>query len=161
MARLEHGRAQLKIGVGVGPFDRRIGGDDGLGGWFIVIEAEVQYDDRTIYRHGVAGWRRERMPTRPTGRATTVRPDWVCEIVSPSNWSHDTVTKFRMLYAHGVPHYWVVDLEHAVLTVFRHTEAGYVVAALAAPGEHVRLEPFEAISLDVSTVFGEEPGEAG
>jgi Uma2 family endonuclease len=159
VARLEHGRAQLKLGMGVGPFDRRGGDDDGPGGWFIVIEAEVQYDDATIYRHDLAGWRRDRLPGRPSGRATTVRPDWVCEIVSPTNWSHDTVTKFRTLQACNVPHYWVIDLERPLLTVYRHAGGGYLVAALALPGQHTRLEPFEALELDVSTLFGMEPGE--
>lgn len=86
-----------------------------------------------------------------------MRPDWVCEIISPSNWAHDTVTKFQTLQAAAVPHYWLVDLEHGVLTVYRFGGKVYEVAQLAQPGQRLRLEPFDALTLDVSTLFDLEP----
>lgn len=162
-ARFEHGHAQMCIGSGLGRFNRR-GGDDGPGGWWIAVEVEVEYDPHEIYRHDLAGWRRDRLPGRPTGRCVPVRPDWVCEIVSPSNWAHDTVTKFQTLQAAGVPHYWVVDLEHGVLTIYRFGGKVYEVARLAQPGQRLRLEPFEAIELEVSALFGldvDAPPEPG
>jgi Uma2 family endonuclease len=145
-APFEHGYAQLRIGASVGP-----------GGWWIAVEAEVDYGSGSIYRHDLAGWRRDRVPERPTGRCLAMRPDWVCEIVSPSNWAHDTVTKFHTLQAAAVPHYWLVDLEHGVLTVYRFGGKVYEVAQLAQPGQQLRLEPFDALTLDVSTLFGLEP----
>ena len=156
-ARFEHGHSQLSIGIGLGPYARRGGGDDGPGGWWIAVEAEVDYGSGSIYRHDLAGWRRDRVPERPTGRCLAIRPDWVCEIVSPSNWAHDTVTKFHTLQAAAVPHYWLVDLEHGVLTVYRFGGKVYEVAQLAQPGQQLRLEPFDALTLDVSTLFGLEP----
>jgi Uma2 family endonuclease len=155
-ARFEHGYAQLCLGAALGRFNRRSGDDDGPGGWWIAVEVEVEYASGDIYRHDLAGWRRDRTPARPSGRCVSTRPDWVCEVVSPSNWSRDTVTKFQTLQATGVPHYWVVDLEHGVLTVYRFGGKVYEVAQLAQPGQRLRLEPFDAHALDISVLFGLE-----
>lgn len=157
-AKFEHSHAQRRLGAGVDAFDRK-GGGDPPGGWWIGTEAEVEYAPRHIFRHDLAGWRRERCHERPSGRPIALRPDWVCEILSPSNWSHDTVTKFEVLQRHGVPHYWVVDLEHGVLTVYRLGGEFPQVVALARPGERRRLEPFEALELDVGVLFGNDPLE--
>ncbi len=157
-ARITHGVSQRRIGAGIDGFDRRSSDGDIPGGWWIATEAAVEYDPREIYHHDLAGWRRERLPTLPAGGTVSLRPDWVCEIVSPSNWARDTVTKFRTLQAHGVPHYWIVDLEHGQLTVYRFGGKVYEVAAVAQPGEKMRLEPFEALELDVSVLMGLDPG---
>ena len=71
------------------------------------------------------------------------------------------MTKFQTLQVHGVPHYWIVDLEHGVLTIYRHAGSGYLVVKLAQPGQRARLEPFDAVELDVSSLFGEEPAAEG
>ena len=65
----------------------------------------------------------------------------------------------RVLQHHGVPHYWLIDLEHQVLTVYRLRDGEYLVAALAQPGERARLEPFDAIELEVSLLFGDPTDE--
>lgn len=36
-------------------------------------------------------------------------PDWIIEIVSPSNASHDYITKLRLYFDAGVREYWIVD----------------------------------------------------
>ena len=159
LARFEHGHAQRRLGAQVDPFDRQQGGGP-RGGWWIASEVEVEYETQEVYRHDLAGWRRERSPERPTGRCIALTPDWVCEILSPTNWVNDTVSKFKTLERHQVPHYWLVDLEHGVLTVFRFGGRVYEVAALAQPGERARLEPFEALEMDVAVLFGEDPGDA-
>ena len=63
--------------------------------------------------------------------------------------------KRAVLHAHGVPHYWIVDLAAGRLTVLRWHADGYLVAAEVLPGERARLEPFEAVELDVSRLFGD------
>lgn len=110
-----------------------------------------------MVRPDVAGWRRARCPEPPSGTLVRVRPDWVCEIVSPSNANHDRVRKLRLFHQHGVPFYWLVDPRDATLTVMRWSEEGYVTRLSAERGEVVRAEPFDAIEIELGTLFGDDP----
>ncbi len=155
----EHGSVQAGVvGLLRGPFQRR-GGAGGPGGWWLATEVDVRLDAGAIVRPDVAGWRRASCPARPTGLPVVQRPDWVCEVVSPSNANHDTVTKLRVYHAARVEHYWLVDPRDATLTVMRWSEAGYVTRLRAERGEVVRAEPFEAIEIAVGTLFGDDPAE--
>jgi len=89
-------------------------------------------------------------PKRPSGRPVSIRPDWVCELVSPSNAKHDRVDKFQVLHRNGVPHYWIADPLDHVLTVHRWHESGYLVVLAATAGDTIRAEPFEAVELRCS-----------
>jgi Uma2 family endonuclease len=160
MPSFEHGAAQLELGGQlVGPFNRRAGGDR-PGGWWLATEVEVEYEATQVYRHDLVGWRRESTPERPSGRFVRTRPDWVAEVLSPSNAGNDLVKKLRTLTRHAVPHYWIVDPEHRTLTVLRWTPAGYLTALTADENEVVRAEPFDAIELQVGALFGGEIEEA-
>jgi len=106
--------------------------------------------------HDVGGWRRERVPDRPTGRPVRIRPDWACEILSPSNAKRDLVDKFQVLQRTGVPHYWVVDPIEQTLIVHRWQPAGYLIVLTAGASDVVRAEPFDAVELRVATLFGLE-----
>jgi Uma2 family endonuclease len=79
----EHGDAQAGVVGTVRPAFQRKAGAGGPGGWWIVTEVEVLLDNGDVVRPDVLGWRRERCPERPIGIPVTVRPDWICEIVSP------------------------------------------------------------------------------
>ena len=153
----EHGDAQSGvIGAIRPPFQRRPG-SGGPGGWWIVTEVEVLLETGEIVRPDVLGWRRERCPARPTGFPQKLRPDWVCEVISPERAKDDTVKKLRLYHRVAVPHYWLVDNRDETLTVMRWSEAGYVTVLRAERGEVVRAEPFEAIELAVGTLFGDDP----
>lgn len=139
-----HGAAQLGVGAQLfGPFN-----------WWLMTEVEVLYEPDQVYRHDLVGWRRETSATRPSELPVRTRPDWVCEVLSPSNAGNDLVKKLRTLQACGVPHYWIVDPEHRTLTVMRWTADGYLTVLTGETTEPVRAEPFEAIELDLGVVFG-------
>lgn len=155
----EHGEAQLSFGAVLARrFQRRAGGR-WPGGWWLGTEIDVQYDTHEIYLHDVVGWRRDRVPERPSGRPVRARPDWVCEMLSRSNAKHDLVDKFKVLHTNGVPYYWIADPLEQTLIVHRWEPAGYLVIVTAAAGEVVHAEPFEAVELGVSTLFGIEEDE--
>jgi Uma2 family endonuclease len=154
----EHGAAQAGIASAILPSYQRRGGSSGPGGWWIATEVEVLFD-REIVRPDVLGWRRERVPARPTGSPVTDRPDWICEVISPRNANNDTVKKLRLYHLAQVPHYWLVDPRDATLTVMRWSDAGYITISRAERGETVRAEPFDAIELLVGTLFGDDPPE--
>jgi Uma2 family endonuclease len=150
----EHGQAQVATGVVLGGFARKPGGPGGPGGWWLASEVDVLLDGRG-YRPDLAGWRRDRVPVMPRERPVTVRPDWLCEIVSESNRATDTIKKLRRYQQAGVPHYWILDQSARALTVYRHHADGYVIVLAAEVGERVRAEPFDAIELDVAALFGD------
>jgi len=150
----EHSLAQSGLTMFLGSFHRRGGG--GPGGWWILVEVDIELEPHEVYRPDVAGWRREGHPAPPRGRPLRTRPDWICEVLSPSNARTDLVTKFRVLHRCGVPHYWIVDPERELLVVHRWEPAGYLTALTAGRGETVRAEPFDAIELPIGILFGDE-----
>jgi Uma2 family endonuclease len=151
----EHSFAEGRLGGLLHGFNRRPG-PRGPGGWWILPEIHVEYAAGDVYCHDVAGWRRDRSPDRPKGWPVKLRPDWVCEIISPNHERQDLVVKPRVLHAAEVPHYWAVHPEEKMLLVHRWADAGYTVVLTATSGDRVRAEPFEAIELDVSELFGDE-----
>lgn len=155
----EHGDAQSALAVRIkGPFQRRPGGKL-PGGWWIYTEVEVELAPNHVYRPDVVGWRRERVPERPTGTPITLRPDWICEVLSPSNPGTDRVTKLNHYHRFEVPHYWIVDPMEESLSVFRWTPDGYLLVLAADREARVRAEPFEAVEISVGALFGDEDAE--
>src|SRR5262245_32355293 len=154
----EHSFAESRLGGILHGFNRRPG-QRGPGGWWILTEIHVEYASGEVYCHDVAGWRRDRSAERPTGWPLKLRPDWVCEIISPKHERQDLVVKPRVLHAAEVSHYWGVHPEEKMLLVHRWAVAGNTVVLTATSGAHVRGEPFDAIELDVSELFGDEAGE--
>lgn len=156
----EHGDAQSALaGRLKGPFQRRPGGRY-PGGWWIGTEVEVELAPSHLYRPDIVGWRRERVPERPSGTPIAIRPDWVCEVLSPSNPGTDRVKKLNHYHQFAVPHYWIVDPMEASLSVFRWMAEGYLLVLAAERGARVRAEPFEAVELPVASLFGEDDDDA-
>ncbi|AUX34131.1 hypothetical protein SOCE836_062990 [Sorangium cellulosum] len=85
-----------------------------------------------------------------------MRPDWVCEVLSPSTARNHRVKKMRVYQRCGVPHYWIVDPEDQTLTVHRWTSEGYLLVLAAERGERVRAEPFGEVELEMDALFGDE-----
>jgi Uma2 family endonuclease len=156
----EHGDAQSWIVSLVKPrFQRSSDGSGRTGGWWIATEVEVLLDGTEVVRPDALGWRRDRCPARPTGNPVKQRPDWICEVVSPSNAKHDTIKKLRLYHRAAIPHYWLADPQDATLTVMRWNSDGYVTLLRAERGEVVRPEPFDQIELAIGTLFGDDPPE--
>jgi Uma2 family endonuclease len=153
---MEHGSAQTALG---GYLHRRFNRKPGgrwPGGWWIGTEVDVEYEPHELYRHDIVGWRRDRVVERPTGRPIGVRPDWVCEILSPSNEKRDLVDKMQTLHRASVGHYWILNPEEKVLVVHRHHVDGYLVTLTASSGDAVHAEPFEDVEIRVGVLFGDE-----
>jgi Uma2 family endonuclease len=152
----EHGDAQAGVVSAVRPHYQRRSGSGGAG-WWIATEVEVLLASEDLVRPDVLGWRRERLPERPIGTPVRARPDWVCEVISPSNANTDTVKKLRIYHGNAVPHYWIVDPRDATLTVMRWSEPGYTTVLRAERGEVARAEPFEEVEIAIGTLFGDDP----
>jgi Uma2 family endonuclease len=152
-----HGLAHMNLPVVLNAFDgsRR---PNGLGGWIFLGDTRTRFEPHQIFQPDVAGWRKERLPTLPPSGPIELVPDWVCEILS-TNDSHDLNTKLRVYHQRGVAHYWIIDPSRQLLTVYRHSEAGYVNILTASRKERVRAEPFAAIEWSLGFLFGEDSPE--
>lgn len=142
-----------------GPFDD----DDGFGGpggWWILQEVDVRFGAHDIVRPDITGWRRARLAEPWDVRPIDVCPDWICEVLSPSNRAHDRVTKHALYRAHGVPHYWVLDPEARVLEADVLRDAEWVVRGYDDTMT-ARVAPFEPIALDVGRLFPPPRSAAG
>ncbi len=141
-----------------GPFDQ----DDGFGGpggWWIFAEVDVELGVHDVVQPDLAGWRRERLPEPWDMRPIKVVPDWICEVLSPSNAGHDRVTK-RHLYAEsGVGHYWIADPVARTLETYRlDPEARrWVDSGAFDATSRARIPPFEAVELDLARIFPPPP----
>lgn len=150
--RPRHSKVQgaLRRFVG-GPFDD----DDahgGPGGWWIFLEVDVALSQHDIVRPDLSGWRRAHLP-RPDQRPIPARPDWVCEVLSPSSARHDLVTKRRLYAKHGVPHYWLVDPVARTLAALELRGEQWVELGVFSDQDSASIPPFEAIELPVGRLF--------
>jgi Uma2 family endonuclease len=150
-----HGGAQVRLARNLGPFDRRPG-KRSPGGWWFASEVEIALQVDEVYRPDLAGWRRERMERLPKEVPISLRPDWVCEILSTKR-RIDFVKKKRAYHRHQVGHYWLLDPEEETLSVNRWHPDGYVEVLVADRSERVRAEPFEAIEISLAVLFGDDP----
>lgn len=155
MPRAAHGAAQLEIGADLaGPFRRGLGGP---GGWWLLTDVLVLLPTGDQVRPDLSGWRKERVPQQPADYPIRELPDWVCEILSPSNRRTDLVTKRLAYERSGIPWYWQVDTVGRAVTVLELDARGYRIAAVATEDEPARLPPFDAIELHVGAWFPEPP----
>jgi Uma2 family endonuclease len=146
---LPHARATSVIRGELDPFDRRLGGPGGPGGWWILFEPELHLGT-DILVPDLAGWRRERMPALENVAYSDLAPDWVCEVVSPSTGRLDRVGKMPVYARERVEHIWLVDPLQRTLEVYRLEGQRWVLLSSHGDVEAVCAEPFEAIELDLS-----------
>lgn len=154
MARSEHALIQSGLSDEFVPLKR--GG--GRGGWWIMTEVSVRYSEHQCPTHDLAGWRKERLPARPTG-VMALLPDWVCEITSPGHERKDLFHHFMLLQRQGVPWYWVISPEDQTLIAYELVGEHYHVVysaecARESQLQDVRIPPFTDCGIDLAYIFG-------
>jgi len=153
-----HAVAASALGEELGPPFKR--GQGGPGGWIILDEPEIHLANDVVVPD-LAGWRRHRMPERPTTPYATVAPDWVCEVLSPSTARLDRTQKLWIYGRERVPHVWFIDPIEQLLEVLRLDGETYRIVLSAGAEQRVRAEPFDAIELDLAVLWADlEPTPA-
>jgi Uma2 family endonuclease len=149
-----HALASLRLGAALdGPFGR---GQGGPGGWTVLIEPELHLAGGDVLVPDLAGWRRERLPVLPDKPAIDVAPEWVCEVLSPSNKSHDRKHKLPKYAASAVPWLWLVDPEERMLEGYQlDGDRWAMVGVFEEEDVAVRAPPFEAVELDLSALWAD------
>ncbi len=150
--RLRHARAASRLGARLdGPFDSGVGGP---GGWVLLDEPELHLGpEPDILVPDLAGWRRERMPEMPDEPFSTLAPDWVCEVLSPSTEDVDRVDKMPIYAREGVAHLWLLDPGLKTLEVCRLDGRTWRIAGAWKGDAVVRAEPFDAVELDLAALW--------
>lgn len=147
-----HTVAASVLGFAIGPPFHW--GSGGPGGWWILDEPELHLDGNVVVPD-LAGWKRERMLAPPADHIFSVSPDWVCEVASPRTERVDRVKKLP-IYAHaGVSHAWVVNPTARTLEVLQRQDDRWLVLATYGDDAIVRAVPFEAVEIDLLTLWGE------
>lgn len=149
---LRHAQAASVLGEELGPPFR--GGRGGPGGWILLDEPELHLgEDPDVVVPDLAGWRRETLPELPDAAYLSVRPDWACEVLSDSTRKKDRMLKVPIFAREGVPHVWLVDPAAELLEVLRFDADTYRLVGTYGGERPVRVEPFEAIALDLSALW--------
>jgi Uma2 family endonuclease len=151
-----HAHAGSVLGGDLSSAFHRPPGDRGNpGGWWLLDEPELHFGDDVLVPDQ-AGWRRERMPKFPKVAAFTDAPDWVCEVISPSTGRIDRSRKMRIYAREGVAHLWLVEPLLRTIEVYRLEGGAWRVVAVHGGNASARLEPFDAVELDVRRWWPEE-----
>jgi len=135
------------------PFQR---GQGGPGGWIILVEPELHLG-KDVLVPDLAGWRRETMSSIPRSPAYfTIRPDWVCEVLSPSTERIDRGAKIALYAAAGVSQAWLINpLLHTleVLKLSADTPGQWTSVCVFSEEARARATPFEAIELELAALW--------
>ncbi|HEY0511879.1 MAG TPA: Uma2 family endonuclease [Thermoanaerobaculia bacterium] len=142
-------------GLLINPFHYGFGG--GPGGWVLLVEPKIRFGGDLLVPD-LAGWRRERFIPIRKG-PYTITPDWVCELLSPSTARTDRVRKLPIYAREGVAYAWILDPNLRTLEVLRLQDGKWLILGVFQKGEKVRAEPFEAVELDLSLLWGDLPPE--
>jgi Uma2 family endonuclease len=147
-----HAAVASALGGELGPpFNRDRGGP---GGWIILDEPEPHFGGEIVVPD-LAGWRRERMPQVEDVAFFTLAPDWICEVLSKSTEKNDRTKKLRIYAAAGVRHAWLVHPIWRTLEVLRLHDGTWTTTAVHAADERGRVEPFDAIELDLASLWAD------
>jgi hypothetical protein len=142
------------LGDELGPPFKR--GRGGPGGWLILDEPELHLGDEIVVPD-LAGWRRERLSVVPDAAFFTVPPDWVCEVLSKSTEKTDRTEKMPIYASFGVPYAWLVHPRRRTLEAFRLRKGKWVANAVHKDADRARIEPFDAIELDLAVLWADVP----
>lgn len=146
-----HARASTSLtGAIDGPFDK---GRGGPGGWWILDEPELHLG-RDILVPDLAGWRLEKMPKIPVEKPYfDIAPNWICEVLSKSTAGLDRVKKLPIYLREKVDHVWFIDPDNKTLEIFSREDQKWVLLSSHSGSESVRAIPFDAIEIDLATLW--------
>lgn len=146
-----HSQAASAVGaVLFNRFSINPGGDDD--GWWILDEPECHLSEDIVVPD-IAGWRKSTMLELPETAWFGIRPDWVCEVVSPSTAKYDRGVKREIYAREKVGHYWMVDPVEKMVEVFALSESGWVLTDVVSDDQVDNLPPYETLPFDLSTLW--------
>lgn len=153
-----HSGAATDLGTLLGGWFRF--GVGGPGGWIFRDEPGIRFGDE-LRVPDLAAWRAERF-AKPDGDGPyLVMPDWICEVLSKGTVREDRTKKMPLYAQHGVQWLWLLDPVAQTLEVYRLREGAWLHVRSLGGDAKARIEPFDAVELDLTLVWGpmREPTE--
>jgi len=80
-------------------------------------------------------------------------PEFIIEILSPSNKSHDLVRKLNLYMEYGVKEYWIVDPMEKRIMIYTLDENGEVQFDLVNENEKATSRLFENFKIETKNLF--------
>jgi Uma2 family endonuclease len=80
-------------------------------------------------------------------------PDWVCEVLSPSNARHDRTKNLPNYARVGVGWAWLIDVRDRTLEVRELKAGAWVERRVVSNEKQVRLPPFEEIEIPLARLW--------
>lgn len=116
--------------------------------WRIMSDGHIELFPKTRVLPDCCGWKR---PADDIGRNQTSsiikrRPDWVCEVLSPSTFKDDVGggSKFKNYEKARIPYYWIIDPEKRTIDVYQMIDNHYVsIAKIDKNDDTFILAPFD------------------
>ncbi|MGH9456396.1 MAG: Uma2 family endonuclease [Thermoanaerobaculia bacterium] len=147
---IPHARVLSALGADLhDAFDR---GRTGPGGWWILHEPELHLFGDVLVPD-LAGWRHSTLPELPDAPAFTIRPDWVCEVLSPSTAQFDRTQKAPRYALAEVGYLWLVDLVAHRLEVYARSGSDWIRLESHAGDAIVSAAPFEAAAIALERIW--------
>jgi Uma2 family endonuclease len=156
-ATFEHSAVHCELAAVLGVFHGR-SRPGRTGGWWLGMSVTIELEAHEVFLPDLAGWRTDRVPEPPSGEPVRIMPAWICEVLSPTTMRRDRGHKQRTYHRAGIGHYWLVEPVDGAIWSYRWSPEGYAeIASIEAddvpPGELVRIEPFDAIGIDLADLF--------
>jgi len=148
-------------GCALRPGTHRSGGSE----WGTLYESEARGSAR---RGGIGagdgrGWRipsrarwsrhRSRLFGVPHAAFIELAPDWACEVISPRSQRIDRERKLPIYARERVTNVWLVDPLARMIEVYRLDGESYRLLVTRGGVDSVRLEPFEALELELAALW--------
>lgn len=145
-----HNGAATNLIMTIGPPFHQ--GRGGPGGWYFLFENEVKFGDDLLVPD-VAGWRVEQLVDLPETNWISVRPDFVCEVLSRSTEQRDRTTKRRIYAESGVPYYWLIDPRRQTLEAFELDDGKWQPIGNWRADDEVRAKPFDSLAFSLAELW--------
>jgi len=127
-------------------YGRRSGGE-----WLFLHDVDVRFG-RDVFRPDISGWRKQNWPDMHA-LPVMIRPDFVCEVVSPDYRKYDRQVKRAAYEREGLRHYWILDPELQSLETLKWVDGLYVSTNVFQRDDIVCAEPFPELKFELCDLF--------
>src|SRR6185503_16779955 len=107
------------------------------GGIVLFAPLDIVLTDYDVVQPDLVLFTRERQHLIDPKKVTRKAPDLAVEILSPGTEANDRGRKLRLLAAHGVREYWIVDVEHVRIEVYGLSGDRFMLINIAAGSQAI------------------------